>query len=247
MHLDPEQVQRLLHGQLPGSADTAARAHLAACDACGAELAAAEREEHDVFALLRAVDHAPPPLTAEAVIARARGKGLGPMRWAAGALLALGVAGAAYAMPGSPVRAWVEAIGQRLAGPPGPSREAPGPALVEPPAVAGIAVAPGRQLRIVFTSYQAVGEVRVSLTDSAEVSARAPVGAATFSTGGDRLVIANDEGTATFEIRIPRTAPWIEIHVGGSRVFLKRGPDVTTALPAAPPGAWVLPMTRPER
>ncbi len=240
MHLDSEQVQRLLHGQLDGPAESAARAHLAACDACRTLLADAEREEAEVYALLRAVDHDPPPITADAVVARARGQRFGRMRWAAGAILALGVAGAAYAVPGSPVRAWVESVGRRVAG-------RASQTVIEPPAAAGIAVAPGRQLRIVFTSYQAAGDVRVSLTDSADVSARAPAGAATFTTGGDRLVIANDEGTATFEIRIPRSAPWVEIHVGGSRVFLKRGADVTAARPADPTDVWVLPMQRPER
>lgn len=251
MHLDPEQIQRLLHGQLAGgvggSVESSARAHLAACEECRARFAQAEREEHEVYALLRAVDHEPPPVDARALVRRSRGRALGPMRWAAGALLALGVAGAAYAMPGSPVRAWVKTVEHRIAGRPAPAPQTPTPAVSQPPALAGVAIAPGRQLRIVFTSYQAAGELRVSLTDSAEVSARAPAGAATFTADGDRIVIANDEGTATFEIQIPRAAAWIEIHVGGSRVLLKRGPDVAAARPAAQPGVWVLPLQRPDR
>ncbi|MGH7672815.1 MAG: zf-HC2 domain-containing protein, partial [Gemmatimonadales bacterium] len=100
MHLDDEQVQRLLHRELAPPVETSVRAHLAQCASCRGRVAEAEREETEVYALLRHVDDPPPPVDARAVVARARARGLGRLRWAAGVLLALGLAGAAYAAPG---------------------------------------------------------------------------------------------------------------------------------------------------
>jgi hypothetical protein len=142
------------------------------------------------------------------------------MPWAAVVLLALGVAGVAYAAPGSPLRQWAHAVAVWLRGET-PQPEASG---------AGIAVAPGQNLIILFTSTQREGSARVSLTDRADVVVRAPVGAATFSLEADRLVIDNKHSRASFEIQIPRAARRVEIRVAGARRFLKDGPAVTAPL-----------------
>ncbi len=242
MHLDEEQVQRFLHGELTPPVETAVGEHLAACPDCRGRLAEAEREENQVYALLRHVDHPPPRVDARAVIARARAPDLGWGRWAAGILLALGFAGAAYAAPGSPLPAWVEAVVEWMGGRPDRSPVAPAPPQTPllDPGVAGIAVAPGRELVILFTSPQAEGSAHVSLTDGAEVVVRAPINAATFTSDVDRLVIDNQGSAATFEIQIPRGAPRVEIRVGGDRIFLKEGPRVATAKSADTRGPYLL-------
>ena len=145
-------------------------------------------DDERIDALLRQLDHAPPAVTSEMVVARARAGG-GWGRRAALIMAALGLAGAAYAFPGSPLPEWARTAARRIK--PGPIVSLPAPAPTQVPLapLAGIAVAPGRSLVILFTHYQAQGQVRVSLTDSARVLVQAPGGAATFTSEADRLVI----------------------------------------------------------
>lgn len=247
MHLDEEQVQRFLHGELPPRAESAARDHVAGCADCRRRLADAERDENEVHALLRAVDDPPPPrISAEAVAAGAR-EGAAPgasvlhfawLRRAAAILLVVGIAGAAYGLPGSPVRKWVHAIVQKLGGRPGPSGV--GPAPVESPAIgAGISVLPEQELLILFKSAQGDGQVFVSLTDGPEVQVHAPTGAATFTSSADQLVIDVRDPSATFEIEIPRSAPRVEIQTGAGRIFLKEGPRITTSESTSAVGGYL--------
>jgi hypothetical protein len=242
MHLDEEQIQRLLHGELAPAADTSARQHLAECADCRRRIAEAEREEDEVYALLRQVDHPPPPVDADAIAARARTRNFGWGRRAAGILVALGLAGAAYAAPGSPLPAWVEAVKEWIGDRPDSSPSAPAPVQAPEPRVAGIAVDPGQNLLILFTSPHAEGQAQVWLTDGTEVVVRAPIGAAIFSSDVDRLVIENHGSPASFEIGIPRSAPRVEIRVGGNRIFLKEGSRVRTEKSTDAQGLYLLPL-----
>ncbi|MFN2399423.1 MAG: anti-sigma factor [Gemmatimonadaceae bacterium] len=229
MHLDEEQVQRLLHGELKPPAEASVREHLAGCADCNRRVAEVKREEEEVFALLTHVDHSPPRIDAGAIAARARGRDFGWGRLAAGFLLTLGFAGAVYALPGSPLRGWVQAVVQRKEVRPDPSSavSVPAQAADAGKGVAGIAVSPGRELLILFTSRQAAGHAIITLADGPEVTVRALTGAASFTSGADRLVIDNPSSSATFEIQIPRAAPRVEIRVGEDRIFLKEGSRVS--------------------
>jgi hypothetical protein len=248
MHLDLEQVQRHLHGELSPPAEASVREHLAGCADCRGRVVDAEREEDEVFALLRGLDHSPPRVSAHELAARANARRFNPNRWAAGLLVALGLAGAVYAAPGSPLKAWAKAaagwIEARLApAPVAPVPEVPPPA--EDRGASGIAVAPGLKLVILFTSHQAEGQAQVSLTDGDQVVVRGPIGAATFTSDADRLVVNNHGSPATFEIQIPRAAPQIEIRVEGDRIFLKEGSRITTPKSVEGPGPYLLPLTPP--
>ncbi|HEY3156681.1 MAG TPA: hypothetical protein VGK76_08675 [Candidatus Eisenbacteria bacterium] len=149
------------------------------------------------------------------------------MRRVAAILIVVGIAGAAYAVPGSPVRKWVHAIAQKMGGRPG---RTPGPAPGESPAIgSGISVLPEEKLLILFKSAQGDGQVFVSLTDGPEVQIHAPTGAASFTSSTDQLLIDVQDPSATFEVQIPRSAPWVEIQTGTGRVFLKEGQRVTTS------------------
>jgi hypothetical protein len=247
MHLDEEQVQRVLHGELPPPLEAAVHGHLATCSECRRRVGEAEREELEVAALLRHVDHPTPRVDAETVIADAGAHGVRWGRRAAGVLVALGLAGLSYALPGSPVPAlvstavnWVDRLAARPAPPPPPS-----PAEVEP-AEAGIAMTPGPELVILFTSARAEGSVRVSLTDDTQVVVRAPAGAARFTSLTDRLVIENAGPPAEFEIRIPRDARRVEIRVDGRRILLKERARIAADRPAEPAGHYLLPLTGPR-
>ena len=247
MHLDEERVQRLLHGELSREARNSALEHLAACAECRGRVDGAEREERVVGALLREIDDPAPPIDAETIASLAResrqsGDG-GSLRRAAGFLLALGLAGAtyaAYAAPGSPLPAWTASVAGWLGG--RHHESAPAVAPAEGAGVAGIAVDPGTSLLILFTSPEAAGRARVTLTDGPDVAVHAPIGAATFTTDAERLVIDNHGASATYRIEIPRGAPRVEIRVGSVPIFLKEGARVTPA-PADTPAVYLLRLT----
>jgi hypothetical protein len=243
MHLDEEQVQRLLHGELPRPAEALARGHVEACADCRARVGVAERQEAEVDTLLRHLDHPPPRIDARMVVLRARRQSHGWGRWAAGIMLALGIAGVAYALPGSPLREWIRGVAERV------GRASPGSRAVVVPTpphdstMGGIAVVPGRQLVIFFTTAQPDAQTRVSLTDGAEVVVRAQAAAGTYTSDVDRLVIDNNAASrATFEIQIPRSAPRVEIWVKGDRIFLKDGRRISGDTPLDAGGSYVLPL-----
>ncbi len=249
MHPSEEQIQRLLHGELPAAAEKSAREHVAGCADCRRLLAEAEREEREVYALLRSVDDPPPPadpeaiaLRAELATATARAEGVAWLRRAAAILLAVGIAGAAYALPGSPVRGWVHAIVEKVSGRPAPSTVAPVPG-GSPSIGAGISVLPDERLVILFKAAPGDGQIFVSLVDEPEVQVHGPTGAATFTSGAGQLLVDVIDPTVTFEIRIPRNAPWIEIQAGGGRVFLKEGTRVTTSKSKDVTGGYLIRLT----
>ncbi len=240
-HLDVEQIQRHLHGELAAAAAGTVRGHLAECPDCRARTTQAMQDEAELHALLRHLDHAPPQVTAAAIAAKARRPSRTWGRWAAGLLLAMSLGGVAYAQPA--VRAAIVAVvGWLGARGDGPAPIA-GPEQTPAPPLAGIAVTPGRTLNIRFTSSQVTGQLRVSLIDGTEVLVRAPAGAATFSAEVDRLVVDNLNATADFEITIPREASRVEITVGGVRLLLKEGPRVTAPVAPDTAGTYLLSLT----
>jgi len=214
MHIDEEQVQRLLHGELPPADEAGIRRHLAECGECEGLVARARHDESEVYALLRRVDHPAPKVAVETM----RRRPTPWLRWAATIVLALGVAGAAYAIPGSPLKRWVHKVTHRE----------PALPVVPDSALAGIAVPPGLDLAVLFTRPEAIGRIEVLLTDGAEVEVRAVTGAGVFSAGTDRLVVGPRDSAATFEVRIPRAAPRVQILLGDTRVMLKEGSRVVT-------------------
>lgn len=239
MHLDAELIERLVHGELKGEGERAAREHIAECETCRERVAVADREVAAVHALLREVDHDPPQLNGTRV-ARAQAHRFRWGRLAAGMLLTVGTAGVLYAAPGSPLPGWLAAAVEWMLGrvehPPVPGPTAP----VGRPSMAGIAVAPGESLVISFAKAQVDGQAIVSMTDGPDVVVRAPTGAATFTTHVALLLINNLGPPATFEIQIPRTAPRVEIVVDGARIFLKEGHQLTTGDSAAQAAPYLL-------
>ena len=221
MHLDDEQIQRLLHGELRPGEETSARRHLAECGACEGRVVEAQREDAEVYALLRHVDHGVPKLDVGTVAAAARRRPAHVIRWAATIILAFGVAGVAYAIPGSPLRKWVTTLTHR---------PAPAPQ-VRDTSAAGIAVAPGVDFVVRF-ARPSIGQIDVLLTDDGEVEVRALTGSPTFNAGTDRLVVDAPDALATFEVRIPRDAPRVQIVLGDTRIVLKEGSRIVTQ-PAA--------------
>jgi len=256
MHLDEERIQRLLHVELLASVEEETRAHLAVCAECRARIETARREEHEFHERLGHLDQPAPALEVEAVLERATGSTrrhgrprvqrqmraterlhefASFQRAAAfvGAIAIVGAAFAVYAAPGSPLRAWITSVAERMTGAREDAPEPnPSPRATTDSSQAGIAVAPGRTLVILFTTPRAESDVEVSLTDRAEIEVRGPIGAATYTSDAERLVIDNRGSPARFAIEVPRDAPHVEIRVGGTRLFLKDGSSVATSVAA---------------
>jgi hypothetical protein len=245
MHLDEEQVQRLLHGELGGPAATSVRHHLDTCPECRFRMTEAEGEEAWVLDRLGRLDHARPKLTAEAILGARPRRASGWGRMAAGIFLTLAAAGVAYAAPGSPLPRVIDRIINLVSrAPERPVKPAPSPSAKE--SQAGIAVAPGTRLTIVFLGDQSEDTAIISLTDSAEVMVRALGGTTTFTSEHDRLAIGHQGGPATFEILIPRTAPSVEVRAGGRRLLLKEGSGIITVARPNQEGQYLLPLSSSE-
>jgi hypothetical protein len=250
MHLEDEQIQRLLHGELHAQAEEAVRGHLAACAGCRLHLEEAQREEERIFDLLRRVDHAPPVVAPSVVLAetlatRPRREAVGWGRWAAGIVLALAAGGAAYAAPGSPLPEWVDRVTEWIGGP------APRPAQTVRTSpieagTAGVAVEPSQRFTILFQTEQAGGTAAVSLTDGANIVARALSGTATFTTYIDQLTIERGGPSADYEIELPQSAAWVEIRAGQRRLLLKEGSRITTDASVDARGRYLLPLNPPS-
>jgi hypothetical protein len=245
MHLEDEEIQRLLHQELAGPARRTRLEHLGRCAVCRERVERAGREETDIFGLLERLDHPAPAVDVSSLMRVDRPA---PARYwrrkAAVIALVLGGAGVAYAAPGSPVPGWVRTIVMSFTKPNLPSPP-PGTAItVDSTAAspAGIAVAPGTRLAIVFKAEQDSGTVTVRLTDGPDVVVRAESGSPAFLTDVDRLTIANEGSAADYEIEVPRRAPWVEVLVGGRRLFLKRGDLVGPPFARYGDGSYSLPL-----
>jgi hypothetical protein len=238
MHLDDEQLQRMMHGELAPASRTVVHAHLDACADCRERLDQEARDEERIFSLLRAIDGPVPALGAPPLDSRARSR---RHPWAARVAAMLGglaIAGAAYAAPGSPVRAFVRRLishPPRLA-----SVRVAQPARVEAAPAAGIAIAPGRHLTIDVTAAPSSGVTTVGISDGNEVIVRAFGGRPAFRSEVDRLVVANTANVAALVIDIPRSAPSVDVRLGGRRLLRKSGAAVVSAAPHDSAGRYVL-------
>ncbi len=240
MHLDDERLQRLLSGELEPGVEASIRGHLATCGPCRDQMTTARREAAEVSRLLGFLDHPAPRLEPEDVMHASAGV-LGWGRRAALVFLGLGLAGVAYAAPGSPVPGWIRSIATPER--PAPTRVAPiapRPAETGDPGVSGIAVSPGDRLAILLPSPPAGASAYVSLSDTADIVVRVVSGTASFRSGIDRLLVETDDSTAVFRILVPRTASRVEIRAGGSRLFLQQGPRVTASAEPSADGVYAL-------
>ena len=217
MHLDDERTQRWLHAELDGPARQQVAAHLAACTECQAQVAAAEAEEGWIRARLGDLPD-PRPVSSTAGL-RGRAVSLRRWRWAATIVLSCAAAGTAYAMPGSPLPAWVERIGGWISG--RESSPPPTPATPAPVTPSGIVLPVEPSLTIRFAG-EAGGEARVVVVDSGSITVQVRSGQAAFTTSSGLLVVESGAAGSRIEVEVPRGAPSVSIEVQGERRFLLR-------------------------
>ncbi|MFN8547053.1 MAG: zf-HC2 domain-containing protein [Candidatus Eisenbacteria bacterium] len=248
MHLELEDLERYLDGELAPERIPTIEAHLVSCEACRALESTLRREESEVEALLATLDAAPVPAMRErAWIAPPTSPRR--LQWAA-AIIAIVLAGAAFAMTQAPIGAWVR---DRLAHRPAPSRgqrlapAAPQPsAVTESPAVpmAGVAIDPGASFTIDFAARRDRQTARVEVVDGRQLVVRGPSSLSHFSSSPERLAVENGAGEARFEISIPRTARDVTINAAGTTLLTVHEGVVTSSGAAVEGGAYLLPLDR---
>jgi ferric-dicitrate binding protein FerR (iron transport regulator) len=209
-----------------------------------------EEDDLELERLLRTVDSVPPRVDPEQLAQRARARKRTPRwtRWAAGVALIIGLGGVAYAIPGSPVRPWVDRLLAVIGGGgPEPERPAPLPPVAPGDAAgSGIAVDPGPDLIIVFVGPKAGARARILLSEGTQVRVQAPAGRASYTHGLDRLGVELLADSVEVEIHIPRSAPRVAVRVGDREVFRKQGSRIVTPVPLAGQ-AYSIPLSQIPR
>jgi hypothetical protein len=241
MHLDDERIQRLLHDEL-GSVGAETRLHLESCAACRDLVEEARAEERGIFGLLSQVDHPIAAVDPRILLAGRRTSGGAWGRRAAAVILGAAIAGAAYALPGSPLPAALD----RLLGTAGGSRDSRPAAQTNrdsaPPAGIAVPAEEGLVIRLVAEGEDAVAIIE--LTEDEEVVVRAVEGSATFTSDPGRLTVRSS-GPVRLEIHIPRTAASVEVLAGSTPVFRKLEGGPVSEIPPDSTGRFVIPLRSP--
>lgn len=227
-HVDEGEVQSLMDGELDAPAADRVEAHLAGCGACRAEMDSLQQASMVLSGALRELGRpavALPPFRAPAARPAATAG-----RWGAlprAAVLVLGLSGAAAAaIPGSPVRTWVESLGGERAADP-PATMAVGPEAEQPIAVSetGVSVAPKNgAVRVVLNEMARGVLVTAVFADGprAGVYATGPAAEARFTTGRGRID-AVGAASGTLRVEIPRDAISATVIVNGRTYVVKDG------------------------
>ena len=246
MHLDAGQVQAVLHGERPADAFAAVDAHLDGCAACQRAVARARADEREIYELLGRIDLPHRPGRLEVATEKGRRRSAMPsMRWAAGIVLMVGVAGVAMAVPSSPLRQWLQGRqrARERAAIPTPAPTAT-PAATPAADVAGIRVLPGTSMQITFAAPQSSGEMRIQLVDGDDIDLRAASGTVTYAVGTGLLRIENEGATTSYILRISRIAPSVQVQVAGRRVWSKEGARVVSQYQPDADGIVRIPVER---
>ena len=254
-HLDEGVLQEMVDGELPPGARAEADAHLSGCAVCAGELAELRSLNARTSALLGMVEAPAPVLAAQAAFARHR-RGAVPFVAARRALsraavLVVGVAGvAAAAVPGSPVREWVEKRVSPRPAPPVPvmlPEEAPAAAPEPLRAPSGVSILPDAgRIRIVVTGSSPRLRVRTRLSSApqASVLATGAAAGARFRTSPGRIEVVG-AGAGEVRIDLPRSATSAFVEING-RVYAAKEGDVLRALAPRVDGTAAEPVFRAD-
>lgn len=234
-HLDDGTLQAFLDDELPAPERAAAAEHMLACEEC--------RSRHDglkrataLFSRAVAALDVRPPAGGPRVDLPAGRRAVGSFVKAAGLVLLLAAAASA-AVPGSPIRAWIESAVE-----PEPQPEAsrqPEPPAPEPaaapavPVAVSIAPAAGR-VDVVLEELDG-SSIRVTETDGERVavSAAGTERDPAFSMGPGRIEVRGAVG-GEVTIEIPRSLAEARVLVDGELYAEKSGGRLRT--PGAPAG-----------
>jgi hypothetical protein len=244
VHLRDHDIEALAGGELPPASEEAARRHVLECADCSRQLARWHEDEEHTRRLLERIDHPAPPVSVDALIARARQR---RPRWrvpiAAGIAAALIAGAAAAAVPGSPVRRYVERVLTAMH--PGAPRGTAGEVRVPERNVAsGIAFVPTQSVEVTFREVQGVGAIRITLGDSPTLRVTHAEGTAGYALTDSGIVVDNAHSSASYQITIPRGAALVRVRAGNRVVFAKEGSRIRAAVTPDSSGAYVIAFAR---
>jgi hypothetical protein len=231
-HLDEGAILSVRDGEDLGEE---VREHLAGCATCAASLAAARARAESIVVTLTALDRPIEPTAAKVgVRARLRSKDekrssrrFGTRHLGRAAALLLVSAGAAAAVPGSPLRSlWsptptTEAVDDATAG---EATRASAPPAVAPADVGITVAAPDGAVQVVVRGATPGTEVSVSRSDQSSARITAPPGSRiTYAAG--RVEVDASRGSIHNEL--PRRAGEVSLEVDG-RLYLEGSPEALT-------------------
>jgi anti-sigma factor RsiW len=213
-HLDDGTIQAFLDDELPRQERRAAAEHLLGCDRCRNAREDLERATALFSEAVATLNAEPTGAVPRAALAAAGRPGApGSFVKAAGLVLLLAAAASA-AVPGSPVREWIESAVEP-APEPTPMPEPPPVEPVPAPEPAGVALVPDGAVEVRLADLEGV-TIRLAQTDGESVAVSA-VGAdrdPTFRTRPGQIEVAGSAGGQLI-IEIPRSAGAIRVLVDG--------------------------------
>ena len=222
MHVSDVQFDLLGRGELPSQDADVALAHIAQCSQCAIRQGDFAATEDEIESSLRLLDSPVAKADVGAIIRRAkRGRTATLWRIAAG-IAFLATAGAAAAMPGSPIRAWINrgSVERPTVSPP-PAPQPVSREMVAAP-VAGISIEASDSITLIFDADQSQGRIRVTFGTGSELRVSAAGGGASFEVRSEGLRVRNRGSSASYEVIIPATARSVGIRVADRWVFRKR-------------------------
>ncbi|MEX1256136.1 MAG: hypothetical protein WEG36_00810 [Gemmatimonadota bacterium] len=198
-----------------------------------------EPSDSDPATLLSHLDHPVPEVSLDDVWSRAQGRE--PRRWrhswAAGVILALGVAGVAYAAPGSPIPRWIRALTERD----GVDAGAP---TAQAEDLRGLSFGAGEPLLVEIAPSSQPYSLRVTLTDDAAILVGTSRDDTEFDVrpNGVRVQIAPED---MLHVRLPRGAARVEVVGQGRTLFLWDGVQIRTEASREADGSLLLRVVPP--
>ena len=233
MHLTEPELAALTHGDVSAPSG-AALAHLASCPDCSARLEMLRAADREVAGLLRGVDHGTPRVRGAAFVDTLHARRRRIAAIAAG--LAFCVAGAAAALPNSPLHQLLLRALSRTESPRTRNANRVGEP-VRPTPGAGVAFIPGSSLDVLFKNPRSGGHLRILLVDGPRMTATAD-GDAAFSIHQSQLEV-NDRGVAmSFTLEIPRAVSDVQIRAGSETIFAKHAGTVSDSPSKDSTGAY---------
>jgi anti-sigma factor RsiW len=238
VHPTEASLLALVHGELDGRAAAAIRTHLSGCAECAAIETALRREDADVGALLRVLDH-PVPSRSTPALPTPRFRFRNPALAASLALLLAGVAAAA--VPGTALNRWVR--GRLEGAPPTAPRAAPSVPTTAPTApgqaAGGIEIPTPRALVLAFALPEPDGMLTVRTTDRADAALRAYGGDVAYEVADGRIQVDNRRPARRYMLEVPAALGRLTVLVADRPVFdsaerpLGPTPDSISLAPAS--------------
>ena len=225
MHPSDEILLALSHGELASDQSVAISKHVVACGACTRTLDEMRRDYAEVGSLLSSLDRAAPPARVTFRPPRVSTRSIRRRQLIAASMAIFAVSAVAAAIPGGPLRQWLQEWRGFAARP----AVTASPVLPSVPRTSGIALSPSGNAEIMFSHEQTMGELVVLVSDTGGMTVKAMNGDVGYAVGRDRLVIDNRVPALRYEITVPSTQRRVVIRMASRRILdIRYGQAIAT-------------------